>query len=217
MMLFLDTAETDVIAERASTGLVDGVTTNPSLAAKAGGDFFEGLKAICETIDGPISAEVIATDAHNMIAEGKKLRAIHDNIVVKLPLTFEGLKACRALTDDGHPTNVTLCFSVAQALMAAKAGATFVSPFIGRLDDQGEDGLGLIEDIRMLYDEHGFATYILAASIRSMEHVEGSALAGADACTIPPKIFDAMIQHDLTDNGLDAFLKDWANAGKGAL
>jgi len=217
MMLFLDTAETEVITERAGTGLVDGVTTNPSLAAKAGGDFFEGLKSICETIDGPVSAEVIATDAPNMIAEGKKLRAIHDNIVVKLPLTFEGLKACRALTDEGHPTNVTLCFSVAQALMAAKAGATFVSPFIGRLDDQGEDGLGLIEDIRMLYDEHGFATYILAASIRSMEHVEGSALAGADACTIPPNIFDAMIQHDLTDKGLTAFLKDWADAGKGAI
>lgn len=217
MMLFLDTAETDVIAARAETGLVDGVTTNPSLAAKAGGDFFDGLKAICETIDGPISAEVVATDAPTMIAEGQKLRAIHDNIVVKLPLTFEGLKACRALTDEGHPTNVTLCFSVNQALMAAKAGATFVSPFIGRLDDIGEDGLGLIEDIRLLYDEHGYATRILAASIRSLEHVEGSALAGADACTIPPKIFDAMIEHELTDKGLAAFLEDWAAAGKGAL
>jgi transaldolase len=160
---------------------------------------------------------VVATDAPTMIAEGQKLRAIHDNIVVKLPLTVEGLKACRALTDEGHPTNVTLCFSVNQALMAAKAGATFVSPFIGRLDDIGEDGLGLIEDIRLLYDEHGYATRILAASIRSLEHVEGSALAGADACTIPPKIFDAMIEHELTDKGLAAFLEDWAAAGKGAL
>jgi len=217
MMLFLDSANAGLIADRAAGGLVDGVTTNPSIIAKAGGDFFEGLKAICEAVDGPISAEVVATDAATMISEGKKLRALHDNIVVKLPLTVDGLKACRALTDEGHPTNVTLCFSVAQALLAAKAGATFVSPFIGRLDDQGQDGLGLIEDIRMLYDEHGFATYILAASIRTMEHVEGSAMAGADACTLPPDIFDAMIQHDLTDKGLTAFLKDWADAGKGAL
>ena len=217
MMLFLDTADAELIAERIAGGLVDGVTTNPSLAAKAGGDFFAGLKTICEAVDGPVSAEVVATDAATMIAEGKKLRAIHDNIVVKLPLTVDGLTACRALTDEGIPTNVTLCFSVAQALLAAKAGATFVSPFIGRLDDQGEDGLGLIEDIRMLYDEHGYTTYILAASIRTLAHVEGSALAGADACTLPPKLFDAMIQHDLTDKGLAAFLKDWADAGKGAL
>jgi len=217
MMLFLDTADAELITDRIAGGLVDGVTTNPSLVAKAGGDFFAGLKTICEAVDGPVSAEVVATDAATMIAEGKKLRAIHDNIVVKLPLTVDGLTACRALTEDGHPTNVTLCFSVAQALLAAKAGATFVSPFIGRLDDQGEDGLGLIEDIRMLYDEHGFATYILAASIRTMEHIEGSALAGADACTLPPKLFDAMIQHDLTDKGLAAFLKDWSDAGKGAL
>ena len=217
MMLFLDTADAELITDRIAGGLVDGVTTNPSLVAKAGGDFFAGLKTICEVVDGPVSAEVVATDAATMIAEGKKLRAIHDNIVVKLPLTVDGLAACRALTDEGHPTNVTLCFSVAQALLAAKAGATFVSPFIGRLDDQGEDGLGLIEDIRMLYDEHGFATYILAASIRTMEHIEGSALAGADACTLPPKLFDAMIQHDLTDKGLAAFLKDWSDAGKGAL
>ena len=217
MMLFLDTADAELITDRIAGGLVDGVTTNPSLVAEAGGDFFAGLKTICEAVDGPVSAEVVATDAATMIAEGKKLRAIHDNIVVKLPLTVDGLAACRALTDEGHPTNVTLCFSVAQALLAAKAGATFVSPFIGRLDDQGEDGLGLIEDIRMLYDEHGFATYILAASIRTMEHIEGSALAGADACTLPPKLFDAMIQHDLTDKGLAAFLKDWSDAGKGAL
>jgi len=217
MMLFLDTADAGLIADRATGGLVDGVTTNPSLVAKAGGDFFEGLKAICEAVDGPVSAEVVATDAATMIAEGRKLRALHNNIVVKLPLTVDGLNACRVLSDEDHPTNVTLCFSVAQALLAAKAGATFISPFIGRLDDIGQDGLGLIKDIRTLYDEHGFVTYILAASIRTMAHVEGSALAGADACTLPPKIFDAMIQHDLTDKGLDAFLKDWAEAGKGAL
>jgi transaldolase len=217
MMLFLDTADAGLIADRTAGGLVDGVTTNPSLAAKADGDFFEGLKTICEAVDGPVSAEVVATDADTMISEGKKLRAIHDNIVVKLPLTVDGLKACRALTEAGHPTNVTLCFSVSQALLAAKAGATFVSPFIGRLDDIGQDGLGLISDVRTLYDEHGYTTYILAASIRTMAHVEGSALAGADACTLPPKIFDAMIQHDLTDKGLDAFLKDWAEAGKGAI
>lgn len=217
MMLFLDTAELDVIAARADTGLVDGVTTNPSLIAKAGADIKERIADICGVIPGPISAEVVATDAAGMIAEGQTLAAIAENVVVKLPLTMDGLKACRALTDDGIATNVTLCFSINQALLAAKAGATFVSPFIGRLDDIGEDGLGLIEDIRLLYDEHGYATRVLAASIRTLDHVEGSAMAGADACTLPPKIFDALVQHDLTDKGLAAFLKDWESAGQGKI
>ncbi|MFC2926627.1 MULTISPECIES: fructose-6-phosphate aldolase [Hyphobacterium] len=217
MQIFLDTADAALISAHAETGLVDGVTTNPSLVAKAGGDFITGLTNICAAVDGPVSAEVVATDAATMIAEGQKLRTVADNIVVKLPLTFEGLKACAALTADGHPTNVTLCFSVAQALLAAKAGATFVSPFIGRLDDRGEDGLGLIQRIRAVYDEYGYETRILAASIRSVEHVEGSALAGADACTIPPAIFEKMIQHDLTDAGLAAFLKDWEASGRGAI
>ncbi|MCF8879893.1 fructose-6-phosphate aldolase [Hyphobacterium sp. SN044] len=217
MQIFLDTADAALISAHAETGLVDGVTTNPSLVAKAGGDFIEGLQNICAAVDGPVSAEVVATDAATMIAEGQKLRTVADNIVVKLPLTFEGLKACAALTADGHPTNVTLCFSVSQALLAAKAGATFVSPFIGRLDDRGEDGLGLIQRIRAVYDEYGYETRILAASIRSVEHVEGSALAGADACTIPPAIFEKMIQHDLTDAGLATFLKDWEQSGRGAI
>lgn len=217
MQIFLDTADAALISAHAETGLVDGVTTNPSLVAKAGGDFIEGLKNICAAVDGPVSAEVVATDAATMIAEGQKLRAVADNIVVKLPLTFDGLKACAALTADGHPTNVTLCFSVSQALLAAKAGATFVSPFIGRLDDRGEDGLGLIQRIRAVYDEYGYETRILAASIRSVEHVEGSALAGADACTIPPSIFEQMIRHDLTDAGLAAFLKDWEQSGRGGI
>lgn len=217
MQIFLDSAEPGLIAEHARTGLVDGVTTNPSLVAKAGGDFFEGLKAICAAVDGPVSAEVVATDAGTMVSEGKKLRAIAENIVVKLPLTFDGLKACAELADEGHPANVTLCFSVNQALLAAKAGAAFVSPFIGRLDDRGEDGLGLIQRIRQVYDEYGFETRILAASIRSLEHIEGSALAGADCATIPPKLFDAMIQHELTDKGLEAFLSDWKASGREGL
>jgi len=217
MQIFLDTAEPALIAGHARTGLVDGVTTNPSLVAKAGGDFFEGLQTICAAIDGPVSAEVVATDAVTMIAEGKKLRTLADNIVVKLPLTLEGLKACAALAEDGHPSNITLCFSVNQALLAAKAGAAFVSPFIGRLDDIGEDGLGLIQRIRTVYDDYGFGTQILAASIRSLEHIEGSALAGADCATIPPSLFEAMVQHDLTDKGLAAFLSDWKASGREGL
>lgn len=217
MQIFLDSAEPELIAGHARTGLVDGVTTNPSLVARAGGDFFDGLKAICAAIDGPVSAEVVAIDADTMVAEGLKLRAIAGNIVVKLPLTFEGLKACARLAEDGHPANVTLCFSVNQALLAAKAGAAFVSPFIGRLDDRGEDGLGLIQRIRQVYDEYGFETRILAASIRSLEHIEGSALAGADCATIPPALFEAMIQHDLTDKGLETFLADWKASGRAGL
>ncbi|WP_421788147.1 fructose-6-phosphate aldolase [Hyphobacterium sp.] len=217
MMLFLDTAELEEIAARADTGLVDGVTTNPSLIAKSGANIKERIADICGVIPGPISAEVVATETDGMIAEGQTLAAIAENVVVKLPLTVDGLKACRALTDQGIATNVTLCFSINQALLAAKAGATFVSPFIGRLDDLGEDGIGLIEDIRYLYDEHGFATRILAASIRSAEHVEGSAMAGADACTLPPRIFDALAQHELTDKGLEAFLNDWKSAGQDAI
>jgi len=217
LQIFLDTAEPALIAEHAQTGLVDGVTTNPSLVAKAGNDFLESLAQICSVIDGPVSAEVVATEVSAMIAEGLKLRSVGDNIVVKLPLTFDGLKACAALAEGGHPSNVTLCFSVNQALLAAKAGAAFVSPFIGRLDDIGEDGLGLIQRIRTVYDEYGFGTQILAASIRSLKHIEGSARAGADCATIPPSLFEAMVQHDLTDKGLAAFLSDWKASGRGAV
>ncbi|MCW5725794.1 MAG: fructose-6-phosphate aldolase [Maricaulaceae bacterium] len=217
MKLFLDTAEVKVIEALSETGLVDGVTTNPSLVAKAGGDFFDALAAICRAVAGPVSAEVVATQADAMVAEGERLRRVADNIVVKLPLTFEGLKACRRLKDKGHPANVTLCFSVPQALLAAKAGAMFVSPFIGRLDDIGEDGMALICDIRTAYDNYGLDTQILAASIRSEAHVRQAILAGADAATLPPPWFEAMVKHPLTDKGLAAFLDDWAKSGRGGL
>jgi transaldolase len=214
MKFFVDTADIDAIRELAEAGLIDGVTTNPSLIKKAGGDFIETVKAICALTDGPVSAEVVALDTDGMLAEGRKLAALADNIAVKLPLTLDGLKACRALRADGIMTNVTLCFSANQALLAAKAGASFISPFIGRLDDLNVDGMELIEKIRQIYDNYGFDTEILAASIRSAAHVEQCALAGADVATIPPAVIKGLADHALTQKGLDAFLKDWAATGQ---
>lgn len=208
MKFFVDTAEIDAIAELNDLGMVDGVTTNPSLIKKSGRDIIEVTKEICDLVDGPVSAEVTATDADTMIAEGRKLLEIAKNIAVKVPLTWDGLKACKTLTDDGHMVNVTLCFSANQALLAAKAGATFISPFIGRLDDINLDGMELIEDIRQVYDNYGFETEILAASIRSVNHILDSARIGADVITAPPGVIKAMVNHPLTDKGLDAFLAD---------
>lgn len=214
MKFFVDTANVDEIRELDDAGLVDGVTTNPSLIAKSGRDFLEVVKEICELVDGPVSAEVTALETEAMIAEGKKLAALASNVVVKLPLTFDGLKACRALTAEGIKTNVTLCFSANQALLAAKAGATFVSPFIGRLDDMAVDGMDLIADIRIIYDNYDFQTEILAASIRTVEHVKQAALIGADVVTAPPATLKALVKHPLTDKGLAAFLADWAKTGQ---
>lgn len=217
MQIFIDSADVKDLKALAETGLVDGVTTNPSLIAKSGGDFFETLRQICAAVPGPVSAEVVAQDAPTMLAEGRKLRTLAANIVVKLPLTVEGLKACKVLEDEGHPTNVTLCFSAAQALLAAKAGATYISPFIGRLDDNGADGMGLIREIRAIYDNYDFQTQILAASIRGAGHVRDAAIAGADCATIPPAVFKSLYKHVLTDAGLEAFLKDWKATGQSIL
>jgi transaldolase len=214
MQIFIDSADTAELADLAATGLVDGVTTNPSLIAKAGKPILPTLKTICELIPGPISAEAVALDHDGMVTEGRKLMEVAPNIVVKLPLTMEGLKACRTLTEEGAQTNVTLCFSAVQALLAAKAGATFISPFLGRLDDGGQDGMGLIREIRAIYDNYGYDTEILAASIRSAAHVRDAALAGADCATIPPAVFRALYKHALTDAGLEAFLKDWKASGQ---
>ncbi|MEP2533337.1 fructose-6-phosphate aldolase [Shimia sp.] len=208
MKFFVDTAEIDAIAELNALGMVDGVTTNPSLIKKSGRDILEVTKEICDLVDGPVSAEVTATDADQMIAEGRKLLEIAENIAVKVPLTWDGLKACKNLTDDGHMVNVTLCFSANQALLAAKAGATFISPFLGRLDDINIDGTDLIADIRQVYDNYGYETQILAASIRTVNHVTQCALIGADVMTAPPGVIKSMINHPLTDKGLDAFLAD---------
>ena len=213
MKFFVDTADTKEIADLAATGLMDGVTTNPSLIAKSGRDFREVIAEICELTDGPVSAEVVATDFEGMVSEGTALAGIAPNVCVKLPLIMDGLKACRALTDKGMKTNVTLCFSANQALLAAKAGATFISPFIGRLDDIHIDGMELIEDIRLIYDNYGFATEILAASIRNPNHVKQSALAGADVITAPPGVIKSLANHPLTDKGLAAFLADAEKAG----
>jgi transaldolase len=212
MKFFVDTAEIEAIAELNDLGMVDGVTTNPSLIKKSGRDIIEVTKEICDLVDGPVSAEVTATDADTMIAEGRKLLEIADNIAVKVPLTWDGLKACKTLSDGGAMVNVTLCFSANQALLAAKAGATFISPFIGRLDDINLDGMDLIEDIRTIYDNYGFDTQILAASIRSVNHILDSARIGADVITAPPGVIKNMVNHPLTDKGLDAFLKDIAAA-----
>ncbi|PZO55593.1 MAG: fructose-6-phosphate aldolase [Alphaproteobacteria bacterium] len=217
MQIFIDSADAKELAALAETGLVDGVTTNPSLIAKSGGDFFETLKAICASVPGPVSAEVVAQDAATMLKEGRKLRGLADNIVVKLPLTVEGLKACKTLEEEGHPCNVTLCFSAVQALLAAKAGATFISPFLGRLDDNGQDGMQLIREIRAIYDNYEYPTQILAASIRSANHVKDAAIAGADCATIPPAVFKSLYKHILTDAGLEAFLKDWKSTGQSIL
>jgi len=214
MKFFVDTADVDEIREMADTGLMDGVTTNPSLILKSGRDILEVTKEICDIVDGPVSAEVTALDYDGMMKEAAVLAAIADNVCIKLPLTMDGLKACKALTSQGHKTNVTLCFSATQALLAAKAGATYISPFIGRLDDMGIDGMELIEDIRTIYDNYGFDTEILAASIRTLNHVKDSAIAGADVATIPPSTLKALVKHPLTDKGLDAFMADWAKTGQ---
>jgi transaldolase len=208
MKFFVDTAEIDAIAELNDLGMVDGVTTNPSLIKKSGRDIIEVTKEICAMVTGPVSAEVTATDAETMIAEGRKLVEIAENIAVKVPLTWDGLKACKVLSDDGHMVNVTLCFSANQALIAAKAGATFISPFIGRLDDINLDGMELINDIRQIYDNYGFDTEILAASIRSANHILDSALIGADVITAPPAVIKSLVNHPLTDKGLATFLAD---------
>ncbi|MEL7429944.1 MAG: fructose-6-phosphate aldolase [Pseudomonadota bacterium] len=214
MKFFVDTADVDEIRELADTGLLDGVTTNPSLILKSGRDIIEVTREICGIVDGPVSAEVTAMDFDGMMKEAKVLAKIADNVCIKLPLTMDGLKACKALTGAGHQTNVTLCFSANQALLAAKAGATFISPFIGRLDDMGIDGMELIEDIRTIYDNYDFQTQILAASIRTVNHVKDAALAGADVSTIPPSTLKALVKHPLTDKGLDAFMADWAKTGQ---
>ena len=217
MKFFIDTAEIDEIRDLNATGMVDGVTTNPSLILKSGRDILEVTKEICEIVDGPVSAEVTATEHEAMLAEGRKLAQIAPNIAVKVPLTWDGLKTCKALSDAGTMVNVTLCFSAVQALLAAKAGATFISPFIGRLDDNGQEGMELISEIRAIYDNYGYETQILAASIRTVGHVKQSALIGADVATIPPGVLKKLADHVLTDKGLDAFLADWAKTGQSIL
>ncbi len=217
MQLFIDSADVTELRAAAASGLIDGVTTNPTLIAKSGRKMKEAIAEICSIIPGPVSAEAVATDVEGMLAEGRYLARIASNVVVKLPLTENGLKATRVLSDEGIRVNVTLCFSAVQALLAAKAGAYFISPFIGRLDDKGVDGMELIHEIRQVYDNYGFATNILAASIRSVEHVKQSALAGSDCATLPPKIFAALYKHELTDSGVEAFLKDWASTGQSIL
>lgn len=209
MKFFVDTANVDEIKEVASWGILDGVTTNPSLIAKEGRDFKEVIQEITDIVNGPISAEVISTDAEGMLEEAKDLVKIHDNIVIKLPMTKEGLKACSELTKNGVHTNVTLVFSASQALMAAKAGATYVSPFLGRVDDISSDGVDLIEDIVTIFDNYGIETEIIAASVRHPLHVVNIAKAGADIATIPYKVFEQMLKHPLTDSGIERFLKDW--------
>jgi len=212
MKFFVDTAEIEAIAELNDLGMVDGVTTNPSLIKKSGRDILEVTKEICDLVDGPVSAEVVALKSEDMIKEGRRLAEIAENIAVKVPLTWDGLKACKTLTDEGKMVNVTLCFSANQALLAAKAGATFISPFIGRLDDLNMDGLDLIADIREIYDNYGFETNILAASIRTANHMSECAKIGADVATAPPGVIKAMANHLLTDKGLDQFVKDAAAA-----
>ncbi|GLQ19929.1 fructose-6-phosphate aldolase [Algimonas porphyrae] len=214
MKFFVDSADIDAISELADIGLVDGVTTNPSIIAKSGRDFKEVVKEICGLTQGHVSAEVVATQADDMIREGRTLRTIADNVCVKLPLTLDGLKACKTLSSEGTPTNVTLCFSPNQALLAAKVGATYISPFIGRLDDITLDGMELIQDIREIYDNYGYETEVLAASIRSVNHVKDCALVGADVITAPPAVIKNLANHPLTDKGLAAFLKDWEGTGQ---
>jgi len=215
MKIFLDTADLGEIRRASDAGLIDGITTNPSLVAKVAEnrDVTEMYLEICEAVDGPVSLEVLALDRETMVTEGRKLAAIHENVVVKLPLTEDGLKACRDLVGEGHRTNVTLCFSVSQALLAAKAGASFVSPFVGRLDDISGEGMQLIHQIRQVYDNYGYETEILAASIRHPMHLVEAMLMGSDCCTIPPKVLWQLSKHPLTDKGLEDFLKDWNAAG----
>ena len=214
MKFFVDPADVAAIRELNDLGMVDGVTTNPSLILKSGRDILEVTKEICELVQGPVSAEVVASDAADMIREGERLVKIASNITVKVPLTWDGLKACKALSSQGHKVNVTLCFSAAQAILAAKAGATFISPFIGRLDDVNMDGMELIAQIREIYDNYDFQTEILAASIRSVNHITDVARIGADVITAPPAVIKAMANHVLTDKGLEQFNADWAKTGQ---
>jgi transaldolase len=215
MKFFVDTADVGEIKDLAATGLVDGVTTNPTLVAKAKRDFREIIAEICELVPGPVSAEVAATDLDGMLREGRALAKIANNVTVKVPLTWAGLKACKALTGEGTLVNVTLCFSANQALLAAKAGATFVSPFVGRLDDSGADGMELVREIRTIYDNYAeLGTQILAASIRNVLHVKQAAMIGADVATVPPAVLRALVAHPLTEKGLELFLADWKKTGQ---
>lgn len=209
MKIFLDTANVEEIKEGASWGIVDGVTTNPSLIAKEGRDFETVIKEICELVDGPVNAEVVGLKTEEMIGEGRKLREIHDNVCVKIPMTVDGIKAVKVLSGEGTMTNVTLIFSSLQALLAAKAGAAFVSPFVGRIDDIGGVGMDLISEIGQIYDNYGYETEIIVASVRNPTHVIDSALYGADIVTLPMKVLKQMAKHPLTDIGLENFLKDW--------
>jgi len=217
MKLFIDTAEIEEIKSLNITGLIDGVTTNPSLIAKSGRNIVETIAEICSEVSGPVSAEVTATDFDTMIKEGRKLSAIAENVAIKVPLTFDGLRACKVFSEDGIMVNVTLCFSAAQAILAAKSGASFISPFIGRLDDIGSDGMSLISEITEIYEIHGFETKVLAASIRSVQDIINVAKLGADVATIPPKFLKAMYNHPLTDKGLADFLSDWKKTGQSIL
>ncbi len=214
MKFFVDTADTADIAELAATGLLDGVTTNPSLIAKSGRQFLDVVKEICGLVEGPVSAEVVALDHAGMMREAEILRKIADNVCIKVPLTIDGLKTCKALTGEGTLVNVTLCFAPAQALLAAKAGASFISPFVGRLDDIGQDGMDLIRDIRLIYDNYAFDTEILVASVRHPVHILESARIGADVMTAPPAVIKALFNHPLTDKGITAFMADWAKTGQ---
>jgi transaldolase len=214
MKFFVDTADVKEIRELNDSGLLDGVTTNPSLILKSGGSIAEVTKEICSIVDGPVSSEVVATEYKEMMREADVLSKIADNICIKVPLTLDGLKACKAITSDGRKVNVTLCFSANQALLAAKAGATFISPFIGRIDDMGIDGMELIAEIKQIYENYDFETEILAASIRTVNHVKQAALIGADVATVPPATLRAPVKHPLTDKGLEQFLADWAKTGQ---
>ena len=217
MKFFVDTADTAAISELHALGMVDGVTTNPSLIHKSGRNIKEVIAEIAAMVDGPVSTETVATDYETMVKEGHEVAKLGSNIAIKVPLTWDGLRACKHLSGEGHMVNVTLCFSANQAILAAKAGATFISPFIGRLDDLNLDGMELIADIRDIYDNYGFETQILAASIRSVNHMSEAAKIGADVATAPPDVIKKMAHHVLTDKGLDAFLADWAKTGQSIL
>lgn len=217
MKFFVDTADTAEIRKLAETGLVDGATTNPSLVMKSGGDFFETVREICAMVDGPVSAEVTATEYQAMVDEGRKLAELADNVAVKVPLTEDGIRTCKTLSDDGLMVNVTLCFSPAQAILAAKAGAAFVSPFVGRLDDIGHDGMGLIAEITEIYENYDYQTEVLVASVRHVQHVVEAGRIGAGVVTAPPNVLWQMFKHPLTDKGLAAFLADWEKTGQSIL
>ena len=217
MKFFVDSADIKQIEDLIPTGLIDGVTTNPSLIAKNGDDMSKTIKDICALVPGPVSAEVTATDSAKMLEEGQYLASLAKNVTIKVPLTINGLKTCKALRAQGTQVNVTLCFSATQALLAAKAGASFISPFVGRLDDIGEKGMDLIEDIVVIYENYGFETEVLVASVRSKQHVIDAAIIGAHVTTLPPKVIYELYEHPLTDKGLKAFLDDWSKTGQSIL